>query len=137
MNPTETFTVFDEPIEILVPGEMTNGRSTTIIQTSPPGGGPPPHSHQNEDEIFFVLEGDYEFLENGEWSKAIPGKAICGMRGSIHTFRNAGATTGKMLIFIAPAGLELYFREISELSMPWDMAQLLTISEKYGIAFEL
>ncbi len=42
-----------------------------------------------------------------------------------------------MLIFIAPAGLERYFAEISPLAMPWDMAQLLDISEKYGISFQL
>ncbi|MFZ0747593.1 MAG: cupin domain-containing protein [Terracidiphilus sp.] len=137
MSPTKTFTVFGEPIEILIPGEITNGRSTTIIQTSPPGGGPPPHAHQREDEVFFVVEGDYEFLANGEWTKAVPGQAVFGMRGAFHTFRNVGATEGKMLVFIAPAGLEKYFEEISPLSMPWDMAQLLDISEHYGISFQL
>ncbi|MGA7858496.1 MAG: cupin domain-containing protein [Terracidiphilus sp.] len=137
MSNTVTFPVFGEPIEILLTGEMTDGRSTTIIQTSPPGGGPPPHSHENEDEVFFVLEGDYEFLQNGEWTKAVPGKAVYGPRGHFHTFRNAGTTEGRMLIFIAPAGLERYFAEISPLAMPWDMAQLLDISEKYGISFQL
>lgn len=137
MSHTKIFTVFGEPIEILVSGETTSGRSTTLIQTSPPGGGPPPHSHEREDEIFFVLEGEYEFLQNGVWSKAEPGKAICGMRGAFHTFRNAGTTEGRMLVFIAPAGLENYFEEISPLAMPWDLAQLLDISERYGISFQL
>jgi hypothetical protein len=42
-----------------------------------------------------------------------------------------------MLIFVAPAGLENYFEEIAPLSMPWDLAQLLDISERFGISFQL
>lgn len=137
MSPTKTFYVFGEPIEILISGEMTGGRSTALVQTSPPGGGPPPHAHQNEDEIFFVLEGDYEFLERGVWTELKPGQAVWGMRGLVHTFRNAGTTEGRMLIFSVPAGLEEYFEEIAPLAMPWDLSQLLTISERYGISFQL
>jgi quercetin dioxygenase-like cupin family protein len=106
VNPSKTFRVFGEPVEILIPGEMTGGRSTTLTQVSPPGGGPPPHSHTNEDETFFVLEGEYEFLEDGEWRRGQPARAIQAMRGSVHTFRNVGTTPGKMLVFVAPSGME-------------------------------
>ncbi|MGO8718282.1 MAG: hypothetical protein ACLQMO_03560 [Acidobacteriaceae bacterium] len=40
-----------------------------------------------------------------------------------------------MIIFVAPAGMEKYLEEIFVLSMPQDMAQLLAISERYGITF--
>ncbi len=136
MSPSRTLMVFGEPVEILISGEETSGCSTTLIQTSPPGGGPPPHSHSNEDEIFFVIEGEYEFLANGVWSKVVPGQAVSGMRGLVHTYRNVGTTTGKMLIFVAPAGLEYFFAEIAPLSMPADKAQILAISERYGISFQ-
>ncbi len=135
MQPLKTFKVFGEPVEILVSGEMTGGLSTTLIQTSPPGGGPPPHSHQNEDETFFVLEGDYELLQNGHWTKVSPGQAVHATRGSVHTFRNAGSTTGRMLVFVAPAGMERYLEEISTLSVPQDMPEVLAVSERYGITF--
>ena len=69
------------------------------------------------------------------WRKAEPGAAVHANRGSIHTFRNAGNTSGKMLVFIAPAGLEKYLEEISTLPMPADLPQLLAISERYGITF--
>ena len=135
MSPVKTFKVFGEPVEVLVSGEMTGGASTTLTQVSPPGGGPPPHSHQREDETFFVLEGDYEFLENGQWRPIQRGQAIHARRGSVHTFRNAGSTSGKILVFCAPAGMEKYLEEISVLSMPADVEKLLAISERYGIAF--
>ena len=135
MNALKTFKVFGEPVEILIPGELTGGLSTTVTQVSPPGGGPPPHSHKNEDETFFVLEGEYEFLEEGEWVPVEPGQAIYAKRGSVHTFRNAGTETGKMLVFVTPAGMEKYLEEISPLSMPEDMPRLLAISDRYGIFF--
>ncbi|MGD0891857.1 MAG: cupin domain-containing protein [Terracidiphilus sp.] len=134
MKPIKTFKVFGEPIEILVSGEMTGGLSTTLIQTSPPGGGPPPHSHANEDETFYVLEGNYELLQDGQWVKAAAGECVQTSRGSFHTFRNAGTTTGRMLVFVAPAGLDKYLEELSAFKAPDDMAAILALSARYGIA---
>lgn len=111
MNPVKTFKV------------LTGGLSTTLVQTSPPGGGPPPHSHVREDETFFVLEGDYELLQDGVWHKVPAGQAVLAKRGGVHTFRNAGTTTGKMLVFVTPAGMENYLEEISVLTMPQDVEQ--------------
>lgn len=137
LNPVKAFKVFGEPVEVLVCGEMTGSLSATLIQTSPPGGGPPPHSHRNEDETFFVLEGEYEILHQGAWTKFAPGQAVHAMRGSVHTFRNVGSTTGRMLIFAAPSGMEKYLEGLSSFSVPDDMPQVLALSERYGIAFAI
>jgi mannose-6-phosphate isomerase-like protein (cupin superfamily) len=120
---------------MLVTHDMTGDASATLIETSPPGGGPPPHQHQNEDETFFVVEGDYEFLVDGQWIKASAGDSFYRARGTVHTFRNCGATAGKMLIFITPGSFQSYLEEISPLSVPADMARLLAISSRYGISF--
>jgi quercetin dioxygenase-like cupin family protein len=135
MHVPRTFTVFGEPIEILISGEETGGLSTTLTQTSPPGGGPPPHSHTHEDETFYVLDGEYEVLHDGAWHRMERGHAVYARRGGVHTFRNVGATPGRMLVFVSPAGMEKYFEEISVLSMPKDADQLMAISARYGIAF--
>lgn len=135
MGAIKRFRVFGEPVEVLLSGEMTGGLSATITQISPPGGGPPPHHHTREDEVFVVMEGEYELLQDGAWKKVEVGRAIHGKRGSVHTFRNVGNSDGKMLIFITPAGLEKYLEEISVLSIPQDMARLLDISERYGVVF--
>jgi quercetin dioxygenase-like cupin family protein len=137
MAPIKSFTVFGEPVEILTNTEMTGGRSCVLIQSSPPGGGPPPHSHQNEDETFFVLEGEYELLANGVWHKLMAGHAMHAMRGGVHTFRNVGTTLGKMLTVVVPAGLEKYLEEISPLSIPDGMPKVLEISKRYGITFAI
>lgn len=131
----KAFPVFGEAVEVLTSSETTGGRSTTFTQASPPGGGPPPHSHTNEDETFYVLEGEYEFLLNGEIRKLVAGDVAHAMRGSVHTFRNAGTTPGKILIVAVPAGLEKYLEEISSFSIPADMEQVLEVSRRYGITF--
>lgn len=131
----KSFPVFGEQVEVLISGETTGGSSATIIQISPAGGGPPPHRHSNEDESFYVLEGDYEFLVDGEWVKASTGDAMHRRRGTVHTFRNCGSTTGRLLITVTPAGLEKYLEEISPLAIPEDIPRLVEISRKYGINF--
>ena len=137
MSPVKSFKVFGESIDILTTAEMTDGLSCMLVQTSPPGGGPPPHSHKNEDETFFVLEGDFEIFSGGQWKKLPPGQAAQGARGAIHTFRNAGVGDGKILIVACPGGFEKYLEEISALSIPQDMRQLLAISDRYGVTFAL
>jgi mannose-6-phosphate isomerase-like protein (cupin superfamily) len=135
MPPIKTFKVFGEPVDVLVNAATSSGVCATTIQHVPPGGGPPPHSHLHEDETFYVLEGDFEFLREGEWRPLAVGEAVFGGRRSIHTFRNAGSTPGRILVFIAPAGLEDYLEEISHYSPATDMPKILEISERFGITF--
>jgi len=54
---------------MLVDGEMSNGSCWVLMDYTPPGDGPPPPSH-TEDDIFTVLEGDYEVFREGQWTKA-------------------------------------------------------------------
>ena len=135
MSALKTFAVFGEPIEILVPSEATDGRSATLIQISPPGGGPPPHVHTNEDETFYVLEGAYEYLKDGQWHPFPNGQAVHSQRGSVHTFRNVGDKNGRMLVFVTPGGFEKYLEAVSVFSILGDMAEVLAVSERYGITF--
>jgi quercetin dioxygenase-like cupin family protein len=135
MPPIKSFKVFGEAIDVLVNAAHSGGASAAIVQHVPPGGGPPPHSHLHEDETFYVLEGDLEFLCEGEWHPRAVGETLVGRRRSIHTFRNVGSTPGRVLIFIAPAGLEDYLEEISVYSPATDMPKILAISERYGITF--
>jgi quercetin dioxygenase-like cupin family protein len=54
----------------------------------PPGGGPPPHTHSGEDETFYLLEGEIEFLLGEARITAGPGDFVNVPRGTVHCFRN-------------------------------------------------
>src|SRR3954454_12340037 len=135
MTAIKSFAVLGDHVDLLVTTELTGGKSATLLETSPPGGGPPPHQHENEDETFFIVEGEYEFLVDGEWVKGRPGDAFYRARGTVHGFRNCGATTGKILIFVEPGGFQSYLEEISPLTVPADLGKLIEISKRYGISF--
>jgi quercetin dioxygenase-like cupin family protein len=135
MSPLKTFKVFGERVDVLVDTVTSNGVSATVVQHVPPAGGPPPHSHKNEEETFTVLDGDFEVLSEGKWSRLATGEVAYSQRGSIHTFRNVGTTLGRIMIFITPGGFEKYLEAISPYSPTTDMPKILDISDKYGVTF--
>jgi quercetin dioxygenase-like cupin family protein len=82
--------------------------------SSSPGFGPPLHSHGYR-ELFYVLEGQYEFTleQDGERRKILgsPGTAVSVDADVPHTFQNAGDTQGRLLFLHIPAALEEFFEE--------------------------
>ena len=82
--------------------------------SSSPGFGPPLHTHSYR-ELFYVLEGHYEFTveEDGEL-RSISGRAGTAVSVAAdvpHTFRNAGDCQGRLLFVHMPAALEEFFEE--------------------------
>jgi quercetin dioxygenase-like cupin family protein len=75
-------------------------------------GGPPRHLHHNEDEWFYVIEGDYIAEVGSERFELKPGDSILGPREIPHAWAFVGDTPGKMLIAFAPANkMEAFFRD--------------------------
>ena len=130
-----SFRVFGDPVEILVSAEESGGACVVVTQTCAPGGGPPPHSHVHEDEVFTTLEGEFELFDGVTWHPLRQGETHFASRGGVHTFRNCGAVAGKILIMAIPGRLDRYLQAISPLRMPGDVAQLVAISDPYGITF--
>ncbi len=56
--------------------QETNGAYYVFEAVTPPGGGVPPHVHRHEDEVIYVLEGEYEFMLGAEKFKATAGAVI-------------------------------------------------------------
>ena len=54
-------------------GKATGGHCAVIEVLSPQGNGPPLHVHRNEDEWFYVLEGEMLFWVDGKTIKCGPG----------------------------------------------------------------
>lgn len=136
MKIVKQFKVFGEPVKVLVTSEETGGSFAAIHQTSPPGGGPPPHIHYLEDEVFTVIEGEFEIFDGVAWHKLAKGETASALRGRVHTFRNCGSTPGTIQAIIIPGtGMDNYLEKISVLTMPGDAPQLKEISDRYGIKF--
>jgi quercetin dioxygenase-like cupin family protein len=92
----------------------TDGAFFCFEASSSPGFGPPLHSHPYR-ELFYVLEGEYEFTvkQDAELRSIVgkPGTAISVDADVPHTFRNAGDAQGRLLFVHIPAALEEFFEE--------------------------
>jgi mannose-6-phosphate isomerase-like protein (cupin superfamily) len=108
-------------ITIKVPQAATDGQYAIFQETVPPLGGPPPHTHPDE-EIFFVVSGDFEFMlhELGHTTAVGPGGLVRVPGGALHTFKNVGTTPGQLLVTLVPGNLEAYFRAVGTLLAPTD-----------------
>ena len=95
----------------LVTGEESGGAYFSMEALVPPGGGPPPHVHSNEDETFYVLEGDVTFRLGAEEVVAGPGDFVHVPRGHVHCFQNRGTATARIVLTFTPSGIERFFEE--------------------------
>src|SRR5207245_7145029 len=101
-----TIAVVGDMYRFLAVGEDTNGKYALWEAIVPPGGGPPLHVHSREEEGFYVLEGEITFTVNGERVVASAGMFANMPVGTPHSFKNEGSQPARMLISVAPAGLE-------------------------------
>ena len=131
----------------LATGEDTNGKYAVWEAVVPPGGGPPPHVHSREEEGFYVLEGEITFTVNGERGVATAGTFANMPVGVPHSFKNESGKPAKMLISVAPAGLERMFFEVgvplaegATTALPPtkdEIEKLLEVAPDYGIEIRL
>jgi quercetin dioxygenase-like cupin family protein len=131
----------------LVTGEETGGAYFVMEALVPPGGGPPPHIHTREDETFYVLDGQVEFLLGEETIVAGPGDFVNVPRGTVHRFQNTGTETARLVLTFTPAGIEHWFEETLDEApsdaKPEDVpdnieevaARYVATADEYGIQF--
>lgn len=102
--------------------------------------GAPPHTHRNEDEYSYVLEGELGVEVGDERMTLRAGEMIVKPRGIRHAFWNATDRPVRLLEVISPAGFEHYFADIDSCFRtdgPPDFARLSATAERYGLIFEL
>jgi mannose-6-phosphate isomerase-like protein (cupin superfamily) len=64
------------------------------------------HIHDDEDDAFYILQGEMTFIFGGEPATASPGTFVLVPPGVEHGFRNDGAAPVRMLNIHAPAGFD-------------------------------
>ena len=137
-----TIGVVGDIYRFLATGEDTDGKYAMWEAIVPPGGGPPPHIHSREEEAFYILEGEITFQINGQRHVATAGMFANMPIGSLHSFKNESGKPAKMLISVAPAGLEQMFFEVGQpvspgatASLPTkaDIEKLLEVAPRFGI----
>ena len=139
--------VLGEVLTYKITSERTGGAYSLFEVVSEPGGGPPPHVQHREDETFYVLEGEYEFLDDGRTTRVGKGSLVYVPKGTLHTYKNIDDKPGRMLVSQTPGGLhERFFEEIGELATDEsrlvsegsvDIEKIAVIAAEYGIEIPL
>jgi quercetin dioxygenase-like cupin family protein len=106
--------------------DNTGGSLALVDTVVPPGNGPPPHAHQEADESFYVLTGQFEVTSGGRTFVIRAGDFAFIPRGTEHIWKNTGTTTARMIRIYTPGGMEKFFIDISRAAVPGEPAPRLT-----------
>jgi quercetin dioxygenase-like cupin family protein len=122
--------------------EDTGGAYGLLEVEARAGDGSPWHTHPDEDEWFYVLEGEFTFYVDDTRLSLPAGSFAFGPKGVPHTFI-AGPNGGKALIGFQPFLFEGFLQEVGEpatervlpppLDAPPDMARIIPIGNRNGI----
>jgi uncharacterized cupin superfamily protein len=123
-------------INYLVDGTATGGMGVFELTVPPGSNVPPPHSHSNNDECVYALEGVIRYSVDGTVRDLQPGEWMFTPRGSVHHFSNPHGAAAKALIVLTPDIGARYFRDVAAVvnaGGPPDRAALLGVMERYGL----
>ena len=130
-----------DQIRFILTGADTGGAFFLAEVLVPPGGGPPPHIHEREDETFYLLQGTLTVWVGDQTVHASQGDCAHLPRGIVHSFRNTGKESARMLVTATPAGIESFFAEAFNPAVegmepppptPELMARLMAASAAHG-----
>jgi quercetin dioxygenase-like cupin family protein len=120
------------PLNFKVRAAQTGGSLTALENVIPPGEGPPLHTHEHEDEFWYLIEGDLRFMLGSEVHSAPEGSFVFVPRGTPHNFQNIGDRPARILVMFTPGGMEAFFDRFAELSAP-DPSAFKTIGGGVGM----
>ena len=151
----ESVNLFALAVRFMIDGDRTDGAFSLVEHPLPPRAlGAPLHTHANEDEYSYVLEGRIGLQLGDEVLEAGPGDLVFKPRGVRHAFWNADDEPARLLEIISPAGFENYFREVAPLlaaperdeaaigevvtryDLDIDFATIPVLAERHGLRLE-
>jgi mannose-6-phosphate isomerase-like protein (cupin superfamily) len=134
------FTAEQEPVQnTKISAKDTNGQLSAFenINELGPMAGPPLHIHPDQDETFFIIDGEFLFQVGNEKIKVGKGDVVFGPRKVPHTFYQT-SKKGHMIFTYNPAGnMEEIFRGMSKLMQinPFPADKFAKLCAENGVNF--
>lgn len=114
----ETRWVMGDTYSTKVTSADTNGAFSLIEASVQAGAGSIAHTHNSNDEAFYLLSGELEFLDGDHTFVAKAGDFVYVPRNTRHRFTNTASHTARMIFMFTPAGPERAFEIIGEPARP-------------------
>ena len=122
------------PLDCKVSTQDTNGGLYIFEHTNMGKGGPPRHLHHQQDEWFYVIQGEFLFEVGDEQYRLKPGDSLFAPRRVPHVWAHVGDTPGTLLLAVHPAGsLEAFFQEGAQFTQQPTPEQVAKLFEAHGM----
>jgi mannose-6-phosphate isomerase-like protein (cupin superfamily) len=128
IRPTRTL------IDIKVSTLDTNGALSVAEIASLHKGGPARHLHHEQDEWFYVVEGQYVIEVGEERYEPGPGDSVLAPRKVAHVWAYVGEGTGRLIAALQPAGeIEAFFEDLAKLSSTPEREELRRVFGSHAL----
>ena len=121
-------------IDIKVSTLDTDGGLAICEITAFDKGGPARHLHHEQDEWFYVVEGEYVIEVGEERYELGPGDSVLAPRKVAHVWAHVGEGTGRLIAALQPAGeIEAFFDELATLGSSPEREELQRAFSSHGL----
>jgi quercetin dioxygenase-like cupin family protein len=123
-------------IRYLVDGSQSASLGMFELMVPPASNVPPPHSHSNNEEIVYVLEGTLRYTVGSDTRDLNPGQSMRTPRGTVHAFSNPFGSPARALIVLSPDIGAQYFKDVAAVvnaGGPPDKTALAAVMSRYGL----
>ena len=132
----ETILIGQLGVRYLIDGTASGSMGVFELNVPPNAMVPPPHSHTNNEECVYVLQGTLRYSVDETVRDLGTGDWMFTPRGSIHQFSNPHNETARALIVLTPDIGAQYFRDVAAVvntGGPPDRAKLVEVMSRYGL----
>jgi len=123
-------------IRYLVDGSQTASLGMFELTVPAASNVPPAHSHSNNEELVYVLEGTLRYTVGPDTRDLTPGQTMHTPRGTVHAFSNPFDSAARALIILSPDIGAQYFKDVAAVVNaigPPDKAALVAVMTRYGL----
>ena len=121
-------------IDIKVSTLDTDGGLSVAEITSLHKGGPARHLHHEQEEWFYVVEGEYVIEVGDERYELVPGDSVLAPRKVAHVWAYVGEEAGRLIAALQPAGeIEAFFDELATLGSTPQHEELSRVFSSHGL----
>ena len=123
-------------IRYLIDGSQAGNMGMFELTVPAASNVPPPHSHSNNEEIVYVLEGVLRYSVGPDTRDLTPGQSMRTPKGVVHAFSNPFDSVARALIILSPDIGAQFFKDVAavvNVGGPPDKVALVAAMSKYGL----
>jgi quercetin dioxygenase-like cupin family protein len=125
---------------VLLTGAETGDRLALMEFVAPAGHATPHHVHEDEEEVWFVLDGEVTFFVGDRRHDLVPGQVAHGPRGVPHSYLVRSPQGARIATLFSPACIEEFFRangtpvaEAGDGPPAFDLAAVMASAEPFRL----